>query len=74
MPLYKSYFLGLNKIGLENEEDEVSWTNGYSNMTDKEDYCSSECSDSLERTKSAPVRPVHKIKLSERPSSCFPIL
>ena len=68
VPLYKSYFLGLDKIGLDSDGD--SWRDNLSDISnDSNDI------ENFDRIKSAPmIRATQKWKEDERPKSCFPIL
>ena len=74
-PLYESYYLGLDKIGLDNEEN--NYWNHLSNNIDM-DVADSE-SDSIdtrdvpERSQSAPLSRTKRLR-NFRPKSCFPLL
>ena len=66
-PLYKSYFMGLDKVGLDDEE--TSWDNGW----DTEDSDSDALS-VPDRTQSAPHPVRERMKRQLRPKSCSPML
>ena len=65
VPLYKSYFLGLDKIGLDNDDE--SWSSVLSDTSSDDSLA---IYDNLERTKSAPLKKVSKSKTTKRPRSC----
>ena len=68
-PLYKSYFMGLDKVGLDN--DDIDWDNGW----DTGDSDSDDVFAVPDRSQSAPspVREWKKRRLS-RPKTCSPLL
>ena len=69
-PLYKSYFMGLDKVGLDNDDND-DWDNGWgSGDSDSDDVFALP-----DRSQSAPslVREWKKRRLS-RPKTCSPLV
>ena len=75
-PLYESYYLGLDKIGLDNDEN-IDWnrlSNNIDNeLSDSESDSSIDAGDVPERTQSAPMTKTRRFK-KFRPKSCLPII
>ena len=71
-PLYKSYFMGLDKVGLDNDDTDLhdNWDNDW----DLEDSESDNVFAVPERTQSAPSPKREWKKRHNRPKTCFPLL
>ena len=69
-PLYQSYCLGLDKVGLEEGEEDYFYDSDFWESDDEEDIYGIP-----DRTQSAPaVRFGGKINIGSRPKTCFPVI
>lgn len=67
-PLYKSYFMGLDKVGLDNEATDIyDWDNGWDSESD-------DVFSVPDRSQSAPSPVREWKKRRSRPKTCSPLL